>query len=134
MEGNVIQINGGIMINVNVSVKNIMYVKKTVWNPATCSCENGKYLATIMDKSVIMCDEVIESYDEETKLIPTNSNEKKPTYKMQNFYVLLAFLLITIALLIAVTIYCFLIKYQAKQKHLLPVHNTNNELKEVLYS
>ena len=28
MEENVIQLNGGIMINVNVSVKNDMYVKK----------------------------------------------------------------------------------------------------------
>ena len=28
MEENVIQINGGIMINVDVSVKNVMYVKK----------------------------------------------------------------------------------------------------------
>ena len=35
-------INGGIMINVDVSVKNAMYVKKDyVWSPATCSCENG---------------------------------------------------------------------------------------------
>ena len=31
MEENVIQINGGIMINVNVSVKNIMYVKKIMF-------------------------------------------------------------------------------------------------------
>ena len=31
MEENVIQINGGIMINVNVSVKNIMYVKKVMF-------------------------------------------------------------------------------------------------------
>ena len=51
---------------------------------------------------------------------------------MQNFYILLAFLLITIALLITVSIYCYLIKYQAKQKHLLPFHHTNNELREVL--
>ena len=36
MEENVIQINGGIILNVNVSAKNIMYVKKYVWNPATC--------------------------------------------------------------------------------------------------
>ena len=28
MEENVIQINGGIMINVDVSVKNVIYVKK----------------------------------------------------------------------------------------------------------
>ena len=49
------------------------------------------------------------------------------------FYILLAFLLIIIALLIAVSIYCYLVKYQAKQKHLLPFHNTNNELKELIY-
>ena len=34
MEENVIQINGGIIVNVDVSVKNIVYVKKYVWNPA----------------------------------------------------------------------------------------------------
>ena len=43
MEENVIQINGGIMINVDVSVKNI--------NPATGKCQNSKYLASIMDDS-----------------------------------------------------------------------------------
>ena len=46
------------------------------------------------------------------------------TCKTQSFYILLAFLLITIALLIAVCIYCFVIKYRAKQKHLLPFHDT----------
>ena len=56
-------------------------------------------------------DEIIESYNEETKTIPTNFNEKKPTCKTQNFYILLPFLLITIALLIVVSIYCCLIKY-----------------------
>ena len=66
MRGNVIQINGGIMINV-AHVKNVMHVKKDyVWNPSTCNCENKKYLAIIMDDSAIMCDEVIESCDKET--------------------------------------------------------------------
>ena len=47
MEKNVIQINGGITINVNVSVKNVMYVKKDyIWNPSTCNCKNGKYFAS----------------------------------------------------------------------------------------
>ena len=47
---------------------------------------------------------------------------------MQNLYVLIAFLLITIALLIAVSINCYLIKYEAKQRQiLLPFHNRNNE-------
>ena len=75
-----------------------------------------------------MRDEIIESYKEET-----NVNEKKATCKTQNFYILLAFLLITIALLIAVSIYCYLIKYRAKQKHLLPFNFTNNKLKEIIY-
>ena len=83
-----------------------MYVKKIVWNPATCNRENGKYLASIMDDSAIVRDEIIESYDDKT-----NFNEKNATCKTQNFYILLGFLLITIGLLIAVSIYCYLIKY-----------------------
>ena len=52
-----------------------------------------------------LCDEIIKSYDEEIKVIHTNFNEKKVTFKTQNLQILLAFLLITIALLIAVSIY-----------------------------
>ena len=52
---------------------------------------------------------------------------RKLVCKTQNLYILLAFLLITIALLIAVIIYCYLIKYRAKQKHLLQFHVTNDE-------
>ena len=99
----------------------------------TCSCENGKYLASIMDDSAITCDEIIGSYDEETKAILINFNEKKTTCKTQNFYILIAFLLITITLLIAFSICCYLIKYRAVQKHFISFHVTNNELKQVLY-
>ena len=51
--------------------------------------------------------------------ISTNFNEKKATCKTQNLYILLAFLLITIALFIVASIYCYLIKYRTKQKHFL---------------
>ena len=57
-----------------------------------------------MDDSAIICDEVIKSYDKEIKAIPGNFNEKKVTCKTQNFYILLAFLLITITLFITVFI------------------------------
>ena len=76
--------------------------KDYVWDPAACNCENGKYLAIIKDNSVITCDELLESYGEEIKTIPTNLNEQNITVKAQNFYILLVFLLITIALLITV--------------------------------
>ena len=65
--------------------------KDYVWNPATCNCENGKYLASIKDDSVITCDEVIKSYDEEIKTSPTNFDEKNITCKTQSFYILLTF-------------------------------------------
>ena len=48
----------------------------------------------------------------------------------KSFYIFLAFLLITIALFITVSIYCYLIKYKVKQKHLLLFYVTNNELKK----
>ena len=58
---------------------------------------------------------------------------KKKICKTKNLYILLAFLLIKIVLLIAVSIYCYLIKCKAKLKHLFPFYVTHNELKEVLY-
>ena len=34
------------------NIKNIIYVKNDyIWNAATCCCENGEYLANIMDDS-----------------------------------------------------------------------------------
>ena len=73
--------------------------------------------------------QVIESYNEETKIILTNFNEKRPACKTQNIYILLVFLLITTALLIAVSMYYYMIKHRAMQKHLLSFYFTNNELK-----
>ena len=58
--------------------------KDYVWNPATCNYENGKYLASIMDNSVIMCDEITESYKEDAEAKSNderNFNEKKATCK-----------------------------------------------------
>ena len=63
--------------------------KDYILNTATCSCKSGKYSASIIDDSVVMCDEI----KEETKTVPTNFNEKKKgTCKTRNFYILLAFL------------------------------------------
>ena len=58
-----------------------------------------------MNDSAILCDKIIE------EITPTNLNENKGNCKTQNFYILLLFLLVTIALLIVVSIYCYLIKY-----------------------
>ena len=54
-----------------------------------------------------MCDEI----KEEKKNSSNSSNEKKVTCKTQNLYVLLVFFLIAIALLVAVSVYCYPIKY-----------------------
>ena len=41
--------------------KHNVYWKDYIWNSAKCSCKNGKYLANIMDDSMIMCDEVTDA-------------------------------------------------------------------------
>ena len=76
--------------------------KYYIWNSDTCSCGNGKYLASFI---------IIQVFA----------------------FILLVLLLITIALLIAVSTYCYVIKHQAKQKHLLPHHFTNNKLNKFFY-
>ena len=57
--------------------------KYFVWNPATCTCKNDKYLASIIDNSVLTCEEMKES--KETKTILKNISKTK------NFYILLFF-------------------------------------------
>ena len=76
---------------------------------------------------MITYDEIIEAV--ETKTFTTNFDQKNIICKTKSFYILLAFLLITFVLLVAVSIYCYLIKYRGKQKHLLPYFVTNNKLK-----
>ena len=76
--------------------------KDYVWNPATCNCNNVKYLAIIRNESVmITCNEVLDVEE-------TNFNEKNIIFKTQNFYILRDFLLTAIALLIGVSIYSYL--------------------------
>ena len=101
--------------------------KYYIWNRATSGCENGKYLSSVTEDSVIVCDETIDT----TETILTKTVPRKST--STSFYTLRGFLLITIALLIAVSIYCYLRKCQRKQKYLLPHNDINSKLKEILY-
>ena len=55
MGENAIQTNGGIMISVDVNVKNAIFVKKIMFEILLHH--------VIMDYSAVICDEVIESYD-----------------------------------------------------------------------
>ena len=56
--------------------------KKITWNPDKCTCKNGKYLTSIIDKSVL-CYETIETTKSivtkiaPAKSIPRNINEKR---------------------------------------------------------
>ena len=63
--------------------KRHLYEKDYIWNPATCSCKNGKYLASITNDSVIKFDKIIESYEQETKTVITNFNQKMPPVKQK---------------------------------------------------
>ena len=54
--------------------KHLICEKDYIWNPATCSREDGKYLPSIIHDSVITCDEIME----EAKIIQTNLIKKQP--------------------------------------------------------
>ena len=97
-------------INIDASAKNIICVKNIIFGLLLHLAAKMVNIDVLL---TIKCDEIIE----ETKTIPTNFNAKKVACRTQYFCILLVFLLITIVLLIDVTIYCYLIKYQAKQKH-----------------
>ena len=81
--------------------------KVHIWNSATFSCRIGRYAGSIIDNSMITCDEVIET----TKSIlrqtsPTKShskyfNEKKVICEMKTFYIFLA-LLITMTIAVEI--------------------------------
>ena len=60
----VIPIENRIMINVNVGVKIIVRAEKNFsWNPSTYIYQNGKYLKTSADISVIVFNEIINATD-----------------------------------------------------------------------
>ena len=60
MAENVPRMKIGIKINVGMRAKKHHVCEKDyIWNPATCSCENSKYVGRIVDDAVVTCDEII---------------------------------------------------------------------------
>ena len=68
-----------------------------------------------------------------TSAFQTNFNGKNVSCKIETFYFLhfIHIFIITISLLIFVSIYCYLIKHQSKQKQLLLNQGTSNNLKGI---
>ena len=114
--------------------KKFVCEKDYIWNRSTCTHGNRKYSESIFDDSVITCDETVKAVQSMPKKYMTRKfNSKAVTCKMDNFYVLLIFLSITIFLLIIVSIYCYYyhIKHRSKQKQILPYQHSNNKLKDI---
>ena len=90
-----------------------MCEKDYIWNSDACSCVKGKYVGGIIDDSLIMYDEIMDTTKSiSTKTVPAKAVQTKTNLKI--FYMLLSFLLINIVLLIAVSIYSYFMKYWAK--------------------
>ena len=60
MEENVIQINGEVMINVDVNVKNVMYVKKIIFGILQHVVVKMENIQQVLNDSAIMCNEIVE--------------------------------------------------------------------------
>ena len=82
------QIKSGITINDDVGEKirkSIMRAKKDyISNPATCNYEKSKYLASIIDDSLITCDKIID-----TVLSETVQTKSKLTKTVSTYFTLL---------------------------------------------
>ena len=98
--------------------KHLICEKYYIWIPSTGSCKDGIYLPSIIDDSVIRCDEIVDakakSNNKETKIVPKNV-----ICETKSFYILLVFLLFTNALSMTVSVYCYMIKYKAIQKKVI---------------
>ena len=99
-----------------------MWEKEKVWNPSTCPCENGKYLESIIDDSVVICDKIKEVTKTvpikaiTKKTFPTNFNIEKITCKIENrkFIYFTHHFLITVSLLAIISIYYCIIRHWPK--------------------
>ena len=70
----------GIIINNDVSAKNIKYVKKIFRVLLDIVAKVGKYLASIIDNSVITCNEIIDMEEIKTILRSKICETKKCLY------------------------------------------------------
>ena len=103
MKRNVVHINGGIKINVYVSVENVIYIKKIIFRiliQVVVKMENIYQVVWMIQQL-----HVIELLKKKQKQLEQILMKKKNAiFKTKSFCILLAFLLITITLLIAVRI------------------------------
>ena len=90
---NVIHIKSEITINVSCEHKKHICQKDYIQNPATLSCKNGKFLASVIDDLVITSDKIIDaeakSYDNETKTVTIHLNEKNGICKKILYFICL---------------------------------------------
>ena len=79
--------------------ENNVHEKGHIWKPATCTCENGKNLGSIIDDLVNICDEIINTANSASTnvmcTVSTNFHTKKWDVLMDR-YILHAILLMVI--------------------------------------
>ena len=80
--------NNKCQCEVKDTTKHHVCEKYYTWNPSKCICEIDKYSKSNTGELVNTCDKIIEP----TKTGVINSNNKKATFKLHNFYVLLTFI------------------------------------------
>ena len=81
----------------------------------TCVYENGKYLGSIIDHSVILCDEIMNA----ELSVSTNFVSKNVIYKMDCYILHMLLLLIILLFIIAIVCYHYA-KHRSKRKNVLP--------------
>ena len=111
--------------------ENRVFQKNYIWKSAIFNAENGKYLARILDDSVITCDEIVNSAYIVSTAMPTNAinivstnvmstasinvHQKIVRYKMDCYILLMVLLVILLLFIVAIICYHYA-KHRLKQK------------------
>ena len=131
MVANVTQIKCGTTVNIGTRVKIpkehhlLKKMEFVTWMefPATCSCKNSKYLGSFIGYEILQGNYRHDKNCSNKKFFNKSCSNK--------FLYLLAFLLIFIALLMADSIYCYLIKYWAKKKSCIAISCHKYKFKKI---
>ena len=104
--------------------KYLIREKDYIWSPATCSCENRKYLASILDDSMITWNEIIE------ETVPTDFNDKS---SLNTKFLTFTYLFINYNCIFDSCYYSlFSDKIQSKTKTFITISRHKQQLKEII--
>ena len=109
--------NNTYIVWVQIRSNRTLRVRKN-WNRSTCACENGTYLGSVINDSVVTWNEIINAVDRSTDVTSTRSenfHNEIVRYKMGCYILPVVLLVVILRFMIAIICYHFA-KHSLKPK------------------